>query len=98
MSQQNEFNLEKLEIRKDLTALMTEVKLTNGLVMENIKVLNEIVKGNGDPTKGHTYRIAKLEDKEESRKGHMKWMWGTLGLAVSSFFADIAQRFFLNHK
>lgn len=97
MSPNSEFNLEKLKIREDLSALITEVRLNNKILTDNVKALNEIVTGNGSPEKGHTIRIAKLEYLEEKKQSHMTWIWGTLGLAISTFIADLIHRIFFHH-
>lgn len=93
-----ELSLEKLKINERLGILETKLDSLSVHITGNLNKLNEIIIGNGEPQKGHSFRIVKLEESEEKRKGHMAWIVGTVGLGISTFLADIAHRIFFHHK
>jgi hypothetical protein len=79
---QNKMLIEKMDEHSKIdTALFSAVQ-------RNIDILNKLTMGNGDPKKGHSYRIAKLEEEKEDRKKHVLEVRTTLGLVVATVVAD----------
>lgn len=94
MLRDEDFTLEKLKIREDLTILMAEVRETNNCV----KNLNTVVFGNGNPEKGHAFRLAKVEDSNKTREKHMAGILGAGGLIITGVITDWISRIFFHHK
>lgn len=97
MQRDDDFTIEKMKVREDLTSLMTEVRLTNIKIDENIKKLNEIITGNGHPETGHAFRLAQVEVNDKKRQGYMTAIFSTLGLIVTGVITDWISRIFFHH-
>lgn len=82
-----DFTMEKLRIREDLSILTTEVRLTNAKMDDNLSKLNILITGNGHPETGISYRLAKIEETELKHKEEKEARRGLVTAGVS--FASI---------
>lgn len=98
MSRDEDFTVEKLQIREDLTKLMTEVRLTNAKVDDNLSKLNQIITGNGHPEEGHAFRLAQIEVNDKKRQGHFAALVSAGTVVVLGVVTDWISRLFFHHK
>jgi hypothetical protein len=59
-------------------------------IADDVKVIRELLQGNGDPSKGLVVRVDRIEQREQSRK---LWSRGIAAAAIAALCESVANHF-----
>lgn len=85
---------EVIQIRIDQAVFIEAMKP----LTENVKALNHIITGSGDPKEGLPFKVASLEQSKKDRDGHFMALLSSFGLIFTGVVTDWVNRFFWHHK